>query len=50
VFSIQTAGYDNSVLPEYAYRTNLMFGWTGKESVFAAEIIKQWDDIESRKN
>lgn len=48
VFSVQTAGYDNNVLPEYAYRTNLMYGWTGRESVFADIMIKQWDSIESK--
>ena len=49
VFSIQTAGYDNVVIPEYAYRTNIMYGWTGKEALFAEEMIRQWDEIESRK-
>lgn len=43
VFSVQTAGYDNTVLPNYTYRTNLMYGWTGRESVFADVIIKEWD-------
>ena len=47
VFSIQTAGYDNVVLPEYAYRTNIMYGWTGKEAVFAKAMIDQWDAIDS---
>lgn len=50
VFSIQTAGYDNVLIPEYAYRTNIMYGWTGKEAVFADAMIKQWDEIENRKN
>ena len=49
VFSIQTAGYDNVVIPEYAYRTNIMYGWTGKETVFADAMIKQWDEIEAKK-
>lgn len=49
VFSVQTAGYDNSVLPEYAYRTNILYGWTGKETVFADAMIKQWDAIENHK-
>lgn len=49
VFSIQTAGYDNVLIPEYAYRTNIMYGWTGKEALFASEMIKQWDEIENRK-
>lgn len=48
MFSVQTAGYDNNVLPEYAYRTNLMYGWTGKETVFADTMIKQWDEIQHR--
>ena len=47
VFSIQTAGYNNVVLPEYAYRTNIMYGWTGKEAVFAKAMIDQWDEIDS---
>ena len=49
VFSIQTAGYDNIVIPEMAYRTAILYGWTGKEIQFAAEYIKQWDEIESRQ-
>lgn len=48
VLSIQTAGYTNAVIPEYAYRTNIVYGWTGKEAVFADTMIKQWDDMESR--
>jgi len=43
VFSVQTAGYDNTVLPETAYRTALLTGWTGKEVVYADEMIKLWD-------
>ena len=48
VFSIQTAGYDNLVIPTMAYRCAMLTGWTGKEILYAAEYIKQWDDIESR--
>jgi len=43
VFSVQTAGYNNAVLPQYTYRTALLTGWTGKESSFAANIIDIWD-------
>lgn len=43
VFSVQTAGYDNVLVPEYGYRTNLLYGWTGKELSFADEMIKFWD-------
>lgn len=46
VFSVQTAGYNNVVVPQMAYRCAMLTGWTGKEVSFAAEYIKQWDDIE----
>lgn len=48
VFSVQTAGYDNMIIPNYTYRTNLMYGWTGKETIFADAVIKQWDAIDSK--
>ena len=48
VFSIQTAGYNNVVIPEYAYRTNIMYGWTGNEAVFAKAMIDQWDGVDNR--
>lgn len=50
VFCIQTAGYNNVLIPEYAYRTNIMYGWTGKESLFAKTIIDEWDEIEKTNN
>ena len=50
VFSVQTAGYDNSVTPGYAYRTNLLYGWTGKESIFADAIIREWDSYDNRNH
>lgn len=46
VFSVQTAGYDNVVVPQMTYRCAMLTGWTGKEILFASEYIKQWDDIE----
>jgi hypothetical protein len=48
VFCVQTAGYDNVLIPEMAYRTAIQYGWTGKEAVFADEYIRQWNDIENR--
>ena len=48
VFSVQTAGYNNVAIPEYAVRTNIMYGWTGNEAVFAKAMIDQWDEIENR--
>ena len=51
VFSIQTAGYTNVVIPEYAYRTNVMYGWTGKEAIFADAMIRFWNQKElNQKN
>ncbi len=49
VFSVQTAGYNNVVVPEYGYRTNLMYGWTGKELLFADTMIKFWDEKSDQK-
>jgi hypothetical protein len=43
VFCIQVAGYDNSVLPENLYRTSILAGWTGKEIVYAQELINFWN-------
>lgn len=43
VFSVQTAGYDNSVLPENENRVSILTGWTGKESVYAKAMIDIWD-------
>ena len=43
VFCVQTAGYDNVLVPEYGYRTNILYGWTGKELQFADSMIRFWD-------
>ncbi len=48
VFSIQTAGYNNVCVPEYAYRTCILYGWTGKELLFARQMIDLWDEMERR--
>ncbi len=50
VFSVQTAGYTNAVIPEYGHRTNLLYGWTGKELVFADTMIKFWDEKDAQNN
>ncbi len=49
VFSIQTAGYSNVVIPEQAYRTSILYGWTGKEAQYAKTMIKLWDEVESHQ-
>lgn len=48
IFSVQTAGYDNVLLPEYTYRGNCLYGWTGKELVFADQMIRFWDDQDKK--
>lgn len=50
VFCVQTAGYTNVLVPEYGYRTNILYGWTGKELVFADTMIKFWDEMDARAN
>ena len=50
VFSVQTAGYDNVLIPEMSYRTAFLYGWTGKEALFADAYIKEWDAIEAQKD
>jgi hypothetical protein len=49
IFSVQVAGYDNTVLPENIYRGAILAGWTGKEPVFAKSLIDTWNEIESAK-
>lgn len=49
MFSVQTAGYTNVVIPAYAYRANVMYGWTGKEVLFADAMIKFWNEKDSTK-
>lgn len=48
LFSIQVAGYDNSVFPENLYRGAILGGWTGNEATYASELIKIWNNIESQ--
>jgi hypothetical protein len=46
VFTVQVAGYNNSVLPENLYRGAILAGWTGKEPQYAKAIIDTWDQVE----
>jgi hypothetical protein len=48
-FSIQTAGYDNVLVPEMAYRCAFLSGWTGKETQFMERYIHIWDELEQKK-
>ena len=47
VFSVQVAGYDNTVLPDILYRGAILSGWTGKEARLAYEMSALWDEIEN---
>lgn len=49
VFSIQTAGYNNVLVPENCYRTSILYGWTGKELIYADIINTLWDNICNNK-
>ncbi len=48
VFSIQSAGYNNNVLPQMARRCFALSGWTGKETLFADMQIKLWDEADGK--
>jgi len=50
VFCIQTAGYTNVLVPEYGYRTAVLYGWTGRELVFADAMNRTWNELESRES
>jgi hypothetical protein len=46
LFSVQVAGYDNSILPDILYRGAILSGWTGKEAKLAYEMNALWDSVE----
>ena len=50
VYCIQIAGYTNALVPEYGYRTSVLYGWTGKELIFADAMRRTWDELEHREN
>ena len=47
VFCVQTAGYNNNVLPQIMYRVGILTGWTGKESVYADKMIRLWEELDA---
>ena len=49
VFTVQTAGYDNVLVPENGYRTSVLYGWTGSELVYADAINRFWDEMDARQ-
>lgn len=49
VYCVQTAGYDNVLIPEYGYRNNLLYGWTGKELQYIDQMNRFWDEKDLEK-
>ena len=47
VFSIQTAGYNDSILPQSTYRGANLSSWTGREVFYAEKLIELWKKIDS---
>lgn len=47
VFSVQVAGYDNTIMPDILYRGAILSGWTGKEAKLAYEMSRVWDEAET---
>ena len=50
VFSVQTAGYDNVLLPQNSYRCSLLTGWTGKEISYAHQINSLFDELDKKNS
>ena len=44
VYCVQTAGYNNVLIPENGYRCSVLYGWTGKELLYADMMNKFWDE------
>ena len=44
-FMVQTAGYNDTILPQNTYRGAIFSGWTGNEVVYTKELIKLWDSF-----
>ena len=47
VYCVQVAGYNNSLIPEMMYRTHLLSGWTGTESIFMKRMNDMMDDLDN---
>ena len=50
VFSVQTAGYNNVLLPQNSYRCSLLTGWTGKEIRYAHQINTLFDELDKKNS
>ena len=50
VYTVQVAGYNDTLVPEMLYRTHILSGWTGSEVVFAKEMNKIMDEYDKLKS
>ena len=50
VMCVQTAGYNNVVVPENIYRGVISYGWTGNEAILLDKVTKIWDETENQLN
>lgn len=48
-FMVQTAGYDDTILPQSTYRGAILTGWTGNEVMYASHILEIWDKNRDNK-
>jgi hypothetical protein len=46
-FMVQTAGYNNAILPELIYRGSILSGWTGNEVLYAKKYSELWNEIDA---
>lgn len=46
VFMVQTAGYNDAIIPQTTYRGAIMAGWTGNEVIYADKLASLWDEVE----
>lgn len=46
-FTVQTAGYNDSIMPENLYRGAILAGWTGREVLYADKVLKLWDEVDA---
>jgi hypothetical protein len=47
IFMVQTAGYNDAIIPQTTYRGAILAGWTGNEVVYADQLVKLWDEVEN---
>jgi len=49
IYSVQVAGYKDTVIPEMLYRCHILSGWCGFEVIYAVKMNKIMDEIDSKQ-